>query len=145
MAPGSPWVAGMWRSLVAHLTGGQGVAGSNPVIPTNSQRADPAQWGRPVSLRSHRSPGVSLGAQQVVETNVEIRTPDGTCDAAFIHPASGSHPAVVIWPDAFGLRPSMRDIARRLAAEGGYSVLVPSPFYRVAKAPVFEDAANFNF
>src|SRR5665647_383917 len=24
----------MWRSLVAHLTGGQGVAGSNPVIPT---------------------------------------------------------------------------------------------------------------
>ena len=25
---------GMWRSLVAHLTGGQGVAGSNPVIPT---------------------------------------------------------------------------------------------------------------
>src|SRR6478609_377062 len=35
MAPGSPWVAGMWRSLVAHLTGGQGVAGSNPVIPTH--------------------------------------------------------------------------------------------------------------
>ena len=28
-------VLGMWRSLVAHLTGGQGVAGSNPVIPTN--------------------------------------------------------------------------------------------------------------
>ena len=27
---------GMWRSLVAHLTGGQGVAGSNPVIPTNN-------------------------------------------------------------------------------------------------------------
>jgi carboxymethylenebutenolidase len=38
----------------------------------------------------------------------------------------------------------MRDIARRLAAEG-YSVLVPNPFYRVAKAPVFEDASNFNF
>lgn len=88
--------------------------------------------------------GANLGAQQVVETNVEIRTPDGTCDAAFIHPATGSHPAVVIWPDAFGLRPSMRDIAKRLAAEG-YSVLVPNPFYRVAKAPVFEDASNFNF
>jgi len=88
--------------------------------------------------------GVTLGAQQVVETNVEIRTPDGTCDAAFIHPASGSHPAVVIWPDAFGLRPSMREIAKRLATEG-YSVLVPNPFYRVAKAPVFEDASNFNF
>ena len=88
--------------------------------------------------------GVSLGAQQVVETNVEIRTQDGTCDGAFIHPASGSHPAVVIWPDAFGLRPSMRDLAKRLATDG-YSVLVPNPFYRVAKAPVFEDISNFNF
>ena len=88
--------------------------------------------------------GTTLGAQQVVDTNVEIRTPDGTCDAAFIHPATGSHPAVVIWPDAFGLRPSMRDIAKRLATEGN-SVLVPNPFYRVAKAPVFEDASNFNF
>jgi carboxymethylenebutenolidase len=88
--------------------------------------------------------GATLGAQQMVETNVEIRTPDGTCDAAFIHPAAGSHPAVVIWPDAFGLRPSMRDLARRLATSG-YSVLVPNPFYRVAKAPVFESASNFNF
>jgi carboxymethylenebutenolidase len=88
--------------------------------------------------------GATLGAQQVVETNVEIRTPDGACDAAFIHPATGSHPAVVIWPDAFGLRPSMRDMAKRLATDG-YSVLVPNPFYRVAKAPVFEDASNFNF
>src|SRR5438552_226442 len=85
------------------------------------------------------------GQQHVVETNVEIKTPDGTCDAAFIHPASGAHPAVIIWPDAFGLRPSMRGLARRLAADGGYSVLVPNPFYRVAKAPVFEDASNFSF
>ena len=88
--------------------------------------------------------GARLHAQQTVETNVTITTPDGTCDAAFIHPAAGAHPAVVIWPDAFGLRPSMRDMAKRLAA-AGYSVLVPNPFYRVAKAPVFEDASNFNF
>src|SRR5712691_4972824 len=80
----------------------------------------------------------------VVETNVEIKTPDGTCDAAFIHPKTGSHPGVLIWPDAFGLRPSMREMAKRLAADG-YSVLVPNPFYRVAKAPVFENASNFNF
>ena len=39
----------------------------------------------------------------------------------------------------------MRGLARRLAADGGYSVLVPNPFYRVAKAPVFEDASNFSF
>src|SRR5881296_2205649 len=80
----------------------------------------------------------------VTETNVEIKTPDGTCDAAFIHPSSGSHPAVIIWPDAFGLRPSMRDIGKRIAAEG-YSVLVPNPFYRVAKAPVIEDLSSFSF
>ena len=80
----------------------------------------------------------------VVETNVEVKTPDGTCDAAFIHPTAGSHPGVLIWPDAFGLRPAMRDIGKRIAAEG-YSVLVPNPFYRVAKAPVIQDPASFNF
>jgi carboxymethylenebutenolidase len=79
----------------------------------------------------------------VVETNVEVKTPDGTCDAAFIHPKTGSHPGVLIWPDAFGLRPSMREMAKRIAAEG-YSVLVPNPFYRVAKAP-FSDASTFSF
>lgn len=83
-------------------------------------------------------------AMEVVETDVEIKTPDGMCDAAFIHPKSGSHPGVIIWADAFGLRPSMRGIGRRIAAEG-YSVLVPNPFYRVAKAPVFNDVASFNF
>src|SRR5689334_2469963 len=88
--------------------------------------------------------GVSAAPLPVVEKNVEVKTPDGTCDAAFIHPSSGSHPAVLIWPDAFGLRPALRDIGRRLAAEG-YAVLVPNPFYRVAKAPVFESAANVNF
>jgi carboxymethylenebutenolidase len=86
----------------------------------------------------------SAAALPVVESNVEVKTPDGTCDAAFIHPATGSHPGVVIWPDAFGLRPSMRDIGKRIAAEG-YSVLVPNPFYRLAKAPVFDNIATFNF
>ena len=88
--------------------------------------------------------GSDVTAQQVVEKDVEIKTPDGTCDAAFIHPASGAHPAVIIWPDAFGLRPSMRDMAKRLAA-AGYSVLVPNPFYRVAKSPVYEDASKVDF
>src|SRR5260370_24060121 len=55
-------------------------------------------------------------------------------------------PGVVIWPDAFGLRPVMRDIGKRIAAEG-YSVLVPNPFYRVAKAPVIDEdkVRSFNF
>lgn len=82
-------------------------------------------------------------ALDVVETNVEIKTPDGTCDAAFIHPKTGSYAGVLLWPDAFGLRPAMRDMGKRLAAEG-YSVLVPNPFYRVSKAP-FTDASTFDF
>src|SRR5580698_920586 len=87
--------------------------------------------------------GSALGAS-VVETEVEIKTPDGTCDAAFIHPAGGSHPGVLIWPDAFGLRPSMREMGKRLAAQG-YSVLVPNPFYRMGKAPFFTDASTVDF
>lgn len=79
----------------------------------------------------------------VVETDVEIKTPDGTCDAAFVRPKTGTHPGVLIWPDAFGLRLSTRAMAKRLAAEG-YSVLVPNPFYRMGKAP-FTDASKFNF
>src|SRR5689334_22497771 len=78
---------------------------------------------------------------EVVETDVQIKTPDGTCDAAFIHPKSGSHPGVLIWPDAFGLRPSMREMAKRIAAEG-YSVLVPNPFYRVGKVLFFAAAST---
>ena len=88
--------------------------------------------------------GSAFAAQPVVETEVTIKTPDGTCDAAFIHPSTGSHPGVLIWTDAFGLRPAMRDIGKRIAAEG-YSVLVPNPFYRVAKAPIFDSASSFNF
>ena len=87
--------------------------------------------------------GSAAAAMDVVETNVDIKTPDGTCDAAFFHPKTGTYAGVLIWPDAFGLRPSLRGIGRRLAAEG-YSVLVPNPFYRVAKDP-FTDASTVDF
>jgi carboxymethylenebutenolidase len=80
----------------------------------------------------------------VVEKNVTINTPDGSCNAAYFHPAEGKHPAVLIWPDAFGLRPSMRDMGRRLAG-AGYAVLVPNPFYRVGPGPFYETAANVDF
>ena len=80
----------------------------------------------------------------VVEKDVTINTPDGTCDAAYFHPAAGKHAAVLLWTDAFGLRPSMRAMGRRLAADG-YAVLVPNPFYRIGKAPFYETAANVDF
>jgi len=66
-------------------------------------------------------------AQATSERDVEIKTPDGTCDAYFVHPASGTGAGVLIWPDIFGLRPAMRTMAKRLAGSG-YSVLVVNPF-----------------
>ncbi len=79
----------------------------------------------------------------VVETDVEVKTPDGTCDAALYHPkGKGTWPAVIVWPDALGLRPAFRDMGRRLASSG-YVVLVPNPFYRSAKAPVFGPGFSF--
>src|SRR5579859_3628408 len=85
----------------------------------------------------------AYGALELVETDVQVKTPDGVADCAFIHPKTGSHPGVLIWPDAFGLRPSMRAIGRRIAADG-YSVVVANPFYRVSKPP-FTDASTFSF
>lgn len=73
-------------------------------------------------------------AVTVTESEVSIKTPDGTCDAYFVHPASGTAPGVLVWPDIFGLRPAMRNMGKRLA-ESGYSVLVVNPFYRAQKAP----------
>ncbi len=84
--------------------------------------------------------GISLmlpqaaNAVAVTESDVAITTPDGTCDAYFVHPAAGTAPAVLIWPDIFGLRPAFRQMGKRLA-ESGYSVLVVNPFYRTRKAP----------
>jgi carboxymethylenebutenolidase len=82
----------------------------------------------------------------VVEKDVQIQTGDGTCDAAYLHPATGQHAGVIIWPDIFGLRPTFRAIGRRLAA-AGYSVLVPNPFYRTAPGAPYteEQIAQFNF
>src|SRR5215831_546938 len=74
------------------------------------------------------------GAVDTKGADVEIKTPDGTCDAYFVHPSSGKHPGVLIWPDIFGLRPTFKHMATRLA-ESGYSVLVIKPFYRSQKAP----------
>jgi carboxymethylenebutenolidase len=74
---------------------------------------------------------------------VEIKTPDGTCDAAFSHPTTGTHPAVIIWPDAFGLRPAIREMGKRLAGEG-YAVLTVNPYYRVGKGTLL-DTKTFNF
>ncbi len=73
-------------------------------------------------------------AVAVTDAEVNVTTPDGTADCYFVHPASGTAAGVLLWPDIFGLRPTMRQMGKRLA-ESGYSVLVVNPFYRVKKAP----------
>ena len=79
-------------------------------------------------------------AVTVVEEEVNIKTPDGTADAYFAHPATGTAPGVLVWPDIFGLRPAFRQMGKRLA-ESGYSVLVVNPFYRTKKAPTADQGA----
>lgn len=79
-------------------------------------------------------------AVTVSESDVNVTTPDGTADCYFVHPASGTAPGVLMWPDIFGLRPAFRMMAKRLA-ESGYSVLVVNPFYRTKKAPTADAGA----
>jgi carboxymethylenebutenolidase len=81
-----------------------------------------------------------VNAVAVTDGEVTIKTPDGTCDAYFVHPSTGTAAAVLIWPDIFGLRPAFRTMGKRLA-ESGYSVLVINPFYREKKAPTAEQGA----
>ena len=82
-------------------------------------------------------------AAETKDSDVEIKTPDGTADAYFVHPATGKHPGVLIWPDIFGLRPTFKQMGKRLA-ESGYAVLVVNPFYRTKKAPTAPDHADFS-
>ncbi|MFI8166332.1 dienelactone hydrolase family protein [Streptomyces sp. NPDC085931] len=71
-------------------------------------------------------------------TAVDIPTGDGTADAYLAHPADGAaRPAVLVFMDAFGLRPQLRSMADRLAGEG-YTVLVPNLFHRAGRAPLFD-------
>jgi len=105
-----------------------------------------------LGLVTRRQFGVMLGAGvammlpavanavTVTDSEVTVKTPDGTADCYFVHPATGTAPGVLIWPDIFGLRPAFRQMGKRLA-ESGYSVLVVNPFYRVKKAPTADKGA----
>src|SRR5215510_7805410 len=110
---------------------------------------DDRQQYEALGLVTRKQFGVMLGAGMammlpqvanavaVTESDVNVTTPDGAADCYFVHPASGTAPGVLVWPDIFGLRPAFRQMGKRLA-ESGYSVLVVNPFYRVKKAPTAE-------
>ena len=103
-------------------------------------------------LVTRRQFGVLLGAGMIMmlpkvanavavtDSDVTVTTPDGAADGYFVHPASGTAPGVLLWPDIFGLRPANRQMAKRLA-ESGYAVLVVNPFYRTKKAPTADKGA----
>lgn len=81
-------------------------------------------------------------AQDVTETEVTIETPDGMADAYFVHPSSGAHAAVMVWPDVMSIRPSFRSMGKRLA-QSGYSVLVVNPYYRTHKGEIISDGESY--
>jgi carboxymethylenebutenolidase len=87
------------------------------------------------SLATGLSAAAGKASAAVKDADVQVKTAAGVCDAALVQPqGSGQWPAVIMFPDAFGLRPAMRDMAKRLAADG-YVVLVPNPYYRSSKPP----------
>ncbi|MDE2596557.1 MAG: dienelactone hydrolase family protein [Sphingomonadales bacterium] len=79
---------------------------------------------------------------KLTEAMVTVDTPDGKADAFFVHPASGRHPGVILWPDIAGLRDAYKTMARRLAA-AGYAVLAVNQYYRSAPAPVLPSFAEW--
>jgi carboxymethylenebutenolidase len=81
-------------------------------------------------------------ALEVTEQDVMVKTPDGEADCYFVHPASGSHAAVIVWPDIVGIRPAFRAMGRRLA-QSGYSVLVVNPYYRTARGAIVPEGKTF--
>jgi carboxymethylenebutenolidase len=115
---------------------------------------DPEQYAEDLKKYSRRDVG-ALGASvgvammlpraanavDTIEREVTITTPDGVCDAHFAAPRSGSWPAVLVWPDIFGLRTAFRQMGIRLA-EQGYAVVTVNPFYRVSPAPTASAGAN---
>jgi len=113
---------------------------------------DVKEYKRSLSRREFGALSVAAGmamllpsveaAVTVKEEEVNIKTPDGTADGYFVHPATGTGAGVLVWPDILGLRPAFRTMGKRLA-EQGYSVLVVNPFYRSKKTPLFPDGTSF--
>jgi carboxymethylenebutenolidase len=67
-------------------------------------------------------------------SNVEITTPDGVADAYLARPDDQPHPGVLFIMDAYGLRPTIEEMAERIASDG-YVVLAPNVFYRAGRSP----------
>lgn len=62
---------------------------------------------------------------------IEIQAPAGPAEAIVARPSTGTgpFPGVILYMDAFGLRPRIEEMAQRIA-DWGYVVLAPNVFYR---------------
>lgn len=62
---------------------------------------------------------------------IEIPAPDGRAEAVVARPSTpdGPFPGVILYMDAFGIRPRIEEMAQRIA-DWGYVVLAPNVFYR---------------
>ena len=108
------------------------------LLPVVGRRKRYTRWRRDAD---HAPPCATLAVMstEVTAEPVDIDAADGTADAIFVHPASGGpHPGVLLYMDAYGIRPALEAHAARLAA-GGYCVLVPNVFYRTGRSPVLEN------
>jgi carboxymethylenebutenolidase len=79
-----------------------------------------------------------------MKRELDIQAADGTAKAAIFRPATGAVKAgVILYMDAFGLRPALDGMAERLAGQG-YAVLVPDLFYRKTPYGPFDAKTAFN-
>ncbi|MFI1995026.1 dienelactone hydrolase family protein [Actinoplanes sp. NPDC020271] len=74
------------------------------------------------------------------QASIDVPAADGVADGYFVKPdGPGPVPPVLLFMDAFGLRPRLREMADRIA-ERGYAVLVPNLFYRSQHSPLVDPA-----
>jgi carboxymethylenebutenolidase len=75
----------------------------------------------------------------VIEKQIDVKTADGVEDCDLFYPdENGRWPGIIMYTDIGGRRDTFADMAKRLASEG-YVVLLPNPFYRLSRAPVYRD------
>jgi len=83
---------------------------------------------------------------------IEVPTPDGAAEAWLARPDDeGVYPGVLMFMDAFGVRPRIHEMADRIAS-WGYVVMAPNVFYRDGRAddlapsgPLFSEESRAAF
>jgi carboxymethylenebutenolidase len=71
----------------------------------------------------------------MIGQRIDLQTEDGALDVYVFRPdGDGQWPAVVMYMDAFGIRPQLGDMAQRLASNG-YVVALPNLYHRTPFVP----------